>query len=413
MARGSNVLLADQSPMSEDATPRRLPDELELSVVIPCLDEADTIERCIRIALDTIEANGISGEVIIADNGSTDGSLEIAQRAGARVVPVAAKGYGNALMGGITNARGRYIIMGDADLSYDFCEIPKFLAKLREGNTLVMGCRLETGGGVVEPGAMPFLHRWLGNPFFSYLVQLFFKAPINDVNCGMRGFSREMWYGLDQRCTGMEFAVEMVLKSALKGERIAEVPITLHPDGRINRAPHLRTFRDGWRTLRFYLISSPDWLFMYPGALLIALGTLGYAVALPGLHIGGIGLDVHTLLVATCCILLGYQAVLFSVFAKTFAMTEGLLPPKQQFLEKFKLFNLERGLIAGALVTLLGAGLIGYTFAKWWQADFGSLDSSWGLRLVIPGILLVTTGFQTILSSFLLSLLGMHRKSAR
>ncbi len=384
-------------------------DEIEISVVIPCLNEADTLGYCVSLAFDALATNGISGEVIVADNGSSDGSTVIAEQHGARVVHVTERGYGRALMGGISAARGRFVLMGDADASYDFGDIPKFLAKLRAGSSLVMGCRLPSGGGTVAHGAMPLLHRWIGNPFFSALAQHFFNAPVNDVNCGLRAFSKKLYERIDQRCTGMEFAVEMVVKASLYGEPIAEVPITLHKDRRQNRAPHLKTFRDGWRTLRFFLLSSPRWLFLYPGMVLILLGAMGYALAFPGTIIAGVGLDVHTLLVATLFVLLGYQAILFSVSAKTFAITEGLLPDDPSFSRFFRFFTLERGLIAGLLGCASGALLILWTFVIWKAAHFGPLDYHTGLRLIIPGVLLFTLGSQTMFASFFLSILGMRK----
>src|SRR5262245_49707293 len=268
----------------------------EVSVVIPCLNEADTIEIVIREARLALDRSGIAGEILVADNGSTDGSRELARAAGARVVPVSARGYGSALMGGIADSRGRYIIMGDADASYDFGAIPDFVAKLRAGNALVMGCRLPSGGGSVEPGAMPFLHRWWGNPMFSWMVRRWFHAPIHDVHCGLRGFTRELYDHLGLQCTGMEFASEMVIKTALSAVPMSEVPITLRRDQRRVGAAHLRTFRDGWRHLRFYLVYSPRWLFLMPGAFLMMLGVLGYALALPAARIGGAELDVNALL---------------------------------------------------------------------------------------------------------------------
>jgi SAM-dependent methyltransferase len=299
--------------------------------------------------------HGINGEVIVADNGSSDGSQELAADLGARVVSVPGKGYGNALMGGIAAAQGRYVIMGDADDSYDFTEVPRFLDRLRDGYDLVQGCRLPSGGGSIMPGAMPFLHRWWGNPMFSLLVRHWFNAPIHDVYCGLRGFSRELYERLGLQCTGMEFAVEMVIKSSLFQERIAEVPITLHPDGRKTRAPHLRTFRDGWRTLRFFLMFSPRWLFLVPGLILILLGTLGYALALPGVTFRGVTLDVHTLLFASLFLLMGYQSLHFSVLTKTFAITEGMLPPDPRLERFYQVATLERGLLLAA-VAILGGG---------------------------------------------------------
>jgi glycosyltransferase involved in cell wall biosynthesis len=352
----------------------------------------------------------ICGEVIVADNGSTDGSREIAAALGARVVTVHERGYGSALMGGIAAARGAFVVMGDADDSYDFLEVPKFLAKLREGYDIVQGCRLPSGGGVVAPGAMPFLHQVWGNPMFSAMARTWFHAPIHDVYCGMRGFRRDYYTGLGQRCTGMEFANEMIIKASLAGGRIAEVPITLHPDGRRAHAPHLRTFRDGWRTLRFYLLYSPRWLFLVPGLALIALGILGYGIALPGLRIGSIHFDVHTLLFASLAVICGYQSVVFAVCTKVFAIAEGLLPLDRRMERAFHHVRLETGLIAGAGAMVLGLGLLGYAINLWRVQQFGNLDYSSTMRLVIPGVTLTALGFQTILSSFFLSVLGLRRR---
>ncbi|HZI42450.1 MAG TPA: glycosyltransferase family 2 protein, partial [Gemmatimonadaceae bacterium] len=296
------------------------PRDVEISIVMPCLNEADTIGVCVRKATDTLRNNRIAGEVIVADNGSTDGSPAIARELGARVVTIREKGYGAALMGGISAARGKYILMGDADDSYDFREIPRFLEKLREGYDLAQGCRLPSGGGTLLPGAMPFLHRWWGNPMFSWLARGWFNAPVSDVYCGMRGFTRVHYERLAQRCTGMEFATEMIIKTSLLGARVAEVPITLHPDGRKAHAPHLRTFRDGWRTLRFFMLYSPRWLFLVPGALLLLLGAIGYGIAMPGLQIGRITFDVHTLLFASLSIIGGYQSIVFALLTKVFAI---------------------------------------------------------------------------------------------
>ena len=270
--------------------------DIELSVVMPCLNEADTLAVCIEKAQKAIRENKIAAEIIVADNGSTDDSTDIAQRLSARVVNVSEKGYGSALMGGIAASRGKFIIMGDADDSYDFLEIPKFVEKLREGYDLVQGCRLPGGGGTIKSGAMPFSHRWWGNPMFSLLARFWFNAPINDVYCGLRGFTRAHYDFLDQRCTGMEFATEMIIKSSIYNAKIAEVPITLHPDGRKSHSPHLRTFRDGWRTLRFFLLYSPRWLFFIPGRFLILLGLICYALALPKLSVYGVTFDLQTLL---------------------------------------------------------------------------------------------------------------------
>jgi glycosyltransferase involved in cell wall biosynthesis len=383
---------------------------IELSVVMPCLNEAETLATCIRKAQRAMAEHGIAGEVIVADNGSTDGSQDIAAQLGARVIPVERKGYGSALMGGIAAARGRYVLMGDADDSYDFGEIPRFVAKLREGHDLVQGCRLESGGGTVAPGAMPFLHRWWGNPMFSFLVRAWFKAPIHDVHCGMRAFTKELYERLDQQCTGMEFASENIIKASLKRAKIAEVPITLHPDGRTAHPPHLKTFRDGWRHLRFYLMFSPRWLFLVPGTLLALAGLAGYAIAMPRLQIGGITFDVHTLLFASLAVICGYQSVLFALMTKIFAISEGLLPADQRMTRLFEIVNLERGLLAGGATMLTGLALLTVAVNQWRVRDFGPLDYGQTMRWVIPGVMLTTIGFQTVLSSFFFSILGMRRR---
>lgn len=382
----------------------------ELSVVMPCLNEADTIAICIEKAQRAIGENGIAAEIVIADNGSTDGSQEIARKLGVRVIPVAERGYGAALMAGIGAARGTYVMMGDADDSYDWGEIPRFLAKLREGYQLVQGCRLETGGGTVKPGAMPFLHRWWGNPMFTMLARWWFRTSIHDIYCGMRAFSREMWLGLDQRCTGMEFALEMLVKASLFGTPIAEIPITLHPDGRSAHPPHLKTFRDGWRSLRFFLLFSPRWLFLMPGVLLILAGIVGYSLAIPQASIGRVTFDVHTLLFASLAIICGYQSIAFALMTKIFAIMEGLLPEDPRLNHFFKFVNLESGLVVGALGMVAGLVLLGGAVHQWADVDFGALNYAHTMRWVIPGVMLTALGFQTILSSFFGSLLGMRRR---
>jgi len=383
---------------------------IELSVVIPCLNEADTIAGCVSRAQGAIRQNCIVGEIIVADNGSSDGSADIARRMGVRVVPVATRGYGSALMRGIASAKGRFVIIGDADGSYDFEQIPRFLEKLREGYDLVQGCRLPAGGGTVLPGAMPFLHRWWGNPFFSFIGQRWFHAPIHDINCGMRGFRRAAYERLDQQCSGMEFAVEMIVKASTFDLKIAEVPITLHRDGRSQQTRHVRTFRDGWRTLRFLLIYSPRWLFFVPGVVLILLGLLGYGLAMPGVAVRGVGFDVDTLLFASLSILCGYQAILFSIFTKVFAMGEGLMPEDPGFSRIFDFLNLERGLVVAAVTFVLGLGLLLVAVNQWRLVNFGNLNYAVTLRWVIPGVMLTGLGFETILSSFFLSILGMRRR---
>jgi glycosyltransferase involved in cell wall biosynthesis len=382
----------------------------ELSIVMPCLNEAETIGTCIQKAQQFLHQHRIVGEIVVADNGSTDGSQAIATLMGARVVPVEAKGYGNALMGGITAARGRFIIMGDADDSYDFLDLHRFVEKLREGHDLVMGCRLPWGGGTIKPGAMPFLHRWWGNPMFTVMARRWFGAPINDVYCGLRGFSKALFQRLNLRCAGMEFATEMIIKSSLYREKIAEVPITLHRDGRTAHPPHLKTYHDGWRTLRFFLMYSPRWLFVIPGTILMLLGMLGYAVAMPGLTIHGVTFDAHTLLFASLAILCGYQAVLFAIFSMTFAVNEGLMPESRRLTQFFNAMYLERGLMLSGAGMLLGLGLLMAAVQEWRLVSFGQLDYAKTMRLVVPGATLTALSFQTILSSFFVSILGMRRR---
>jgi hypothetical protein len=382
--------------------------EPELTVVIPCLDEAETLGTCISKAQLVFEEHGIAGEVVVADNGSSDGSQEVAVRMGARLVQVEEKGYGHALMGGIRAAAGEYVVMADADDSYDLLELPRFVEKLRDGYELVQGCRLEHGGGRVMPGAMPLLHRRLGNPIFSRMARSWFGAPVTDVYCGFRGFTKEFWLSLGQRAGGMEFATEMIITASLRGARIAEVPITLHPDGRVTGAPHLRTFRDGWRTLRFYLMYSPRWLFLIPGGVAVTLGLLGYALALPGVTVGGATLDAHTLLFASMSILCGYQAIVFAIFTKTYAISQGLVPEDPRWMRFFRIINLERGLLVSAAALVGGLILLVLAVNEWRTRDFGRLDYSETMRLVIPGATLTALSVQTILSSFFVSILGMR-----
>lgn len=382
----------------------------ELSIVMPCLNEAETLRACIAKAQEGIAAAGVAAEIIIADNGSTDGSQALAASLGARVVAVPRRGYGSALMGGIEAARGSYILMGDADDSYDFREVPRFMAKLREGFELVQGCRLPSGGGTVRAGAMPAMHRWWGNPMFSWMARVWFRAPVHDVYCGMRAFTRDFYLSLDQRCTGMEFATEMMIKSSLRRARIAEVPITLHRDGRTAHPPHLRTFRDGWRTLRFFLMYSPRWLYLFPGLALTALGLVGYAVALPQLRINGLRFDVHTLLFASLSIIAGYQSVLFGVFTKTFAVSEGLLPRDDRLARWVTEKSLTWALVLGLLSMVTGLALLGHAVWVWYSVHFGDLEYARTLRSVIPGVTFTTLGFQTVLSSFFLGILALRRR---
>ncbi|XZN96892.1 MAG: glycosyltransferase family 2 protein [Microcoleus sp.] len=380
---------------------------LELSILMPCLNEAETLEICIEKAQKSLGELNIAGEVIIADNGSTDGSQEIATKMGARVVPVPAKGYGSALMGGIVAARGVYIIMGDADDSYDFSNLGAFVEKLRGGWDLVMGNRFQGG---IKPGAMPPLHKYLGNPVLTWVGRLFFSSPAGDFHCGLRGFRRDAILKLDLQTTGMEFASEMVVKASLYKLRIAEVPTVLSPDGR-SRPPHLRTWRDGWRHLRFLLLYSPRWLFLYPGAALMILGLIVGLWLLPGTQkIGSISFDVHTLLYAAIAIIVGFQAVTFAFFTKVFAISEKLLPEDPKLNKIFRYVTLETGLIVG--VTLILIGIVGSIFSLtiWSETTFGILNPSKTLRLVIPSLTCLTVGLQMVLSSFFLSVLGLKRR---
>ena len=380
---------------------------VELSVVMPCLNEADTLETCIKKAQRALREHNIVGEIIVADNGSIDGSQTIATRMGARVIHVEAKGYGNALMGGISNARGKFIIMGDADDSYDFTAVGPFIDKLREGYDLVMGNRFRGG---IKPGAMPFLHRYLGNPVLTGIGRLFFSSACGDFHCGLRGFRKDATPKMNLRTTGMEFASEMVVKATLFNMRIAEVPTTLSPDGR-SHPPHLRSWRDGWRHLRFLLLYSPRWLFLNPGLLLMVIGAVIGAWLLPAPRtIWGITFDVHTLLYSMVAIIIGFQSVIFAIFTKTFAITEGLHPKGSRVDKWYRFVTLEKGLLTGTAFTVIG--LIGsiYALSDWSSRLFGPLDPIQTLRVVIPSILALILGFQIILSSFFLSVLGLGRK---
>jgi hypothetical protein len=387
--------------------PRQEPESVELSVVMPCLNEAETLEACILKAQRALLDACISGEIIIADNGSTDGSPEVAERLGARVVHVTARGYGNALMGGIAAAAGTYIVMGDADASYDFGHIPRFVGKLREGADLVMGNRFRGG---IQPKAMPALHKYLGNPVLTRIGRLFFRSSVGDFYCGLRGFRKDAYEKMQLRTTGMEFATEMVVKASLLAMRVAEVPTTLSPDGR-NRPPHLRTWRDGWCTLRFFLLYSPRWLFLYPGLALMVAGTLAGLWLLPlPRTVGSVTFDVHTLLYAAIAVLLGFQAIAFAVFTKLFAISEGLHPPDPLLDRLFRYITLEVGLLVGAILVLAGLGGSVYAVGIWSAHQFGRLDFSHTLRVVIPAALSLTVGVQTIFASFFLSVLGMRRR---
>ncbi len=376
-------------------------------MVIPCLNEALTIEGCVREAMDALASSDIAGEVVVADNGSTDGSQQLATSAGARVVPITIKGYGNALRGGIAAARGRYILMGDADGSYNFSHLPRFVEKLRAGADLVMGNRFRGG---IEPGAMPWKNRHIGNPVLSFIGRLFFNTPIGDFHCGLRAFSADAYRRMDLRTTGMELASEIVIKSVLFGLRVEEVPTVLRKDGR-DRPPHLRPWRDGWRHLRFMLLFSPRWLFWYPGILLMIIGTVVGAVLTQGpLPLGRITLDVHTLLFAAVAVLIGFQAASFAVLSKFFAIRAGLRRAEAGFDGWFRHVTLESGLIVGGVLVTVGLALSIGAVGIWGGHDFGALQPAETLRWVIPGALCLVLGCQMILISFFLGVLRLDTR---
>jgi glycosyltransferase involved in cell wall biosynthesis len=380
----------------------------KLSIIMPCLNEAETLETCITKAKLFLDRHSIQGEVVVADNGSTDGSQDIAAKAGARVIKVLEKGYGNAIMGGIEAAQNDFIILGDADDSYDFTNLQLFVKELQEGADLVMGNRFKGG---ITPGAMPFLHRYLGNPVLSWLARLFFKSSIGDFHCGLRGFRKQAILSLDLQTVGMEFASEMVVKATVRNLRIVEVPTVLYPDGR-TRPPHLRTWPDGWRHLKFLLLYSPRWLFFYPGIFLVILGILTSAILLPGpISIGNFILDINTLMYASLLIIIGVQSILFSAFTYIFGVNTGLLPHDDGTSKAIQQLGLERGLLVSLGMILLGfissiGGLI-----YWGENSFGPIDPAVSMRLVIPGAVLFTLGFQIFFASFFISILDTKTKS--
>lgn len=379
---------------------------VELSVVMPCLNEAETVATCVQKAISFFLLHGVNGEVIVADNGSSDGSQSLAAAAGARVVPVAQRGYGSALMGGILAARGRYVIMGDADDSYDLAGLGPFLDRLRVGADLVMGNRFR--GGIAR-GAMPLLHQYLGNPVLSFIGRLFFGSKIGDFHCGLRGFNRDSVLQLGLQATGMEFASEIVVKATLAGQRIEEVPTTLSPDGR-SRPPHLRSWRDGWRHLRFLLLFSPRWLFFYPGLIMLVVGLIVGAAIIPGpLSVGGVKLDVDTLAATSALVTIGLQAILFAIFTSVYASNEGFLPPSATVERLLRVWTLERGLAVGVVLGLAGiAGGIA-SLAFWWGATFGRLPYDSVLRLVLPSTTALVLSCQIVFGTFFLSILGVRR----
>jgi glycosyltransferase involved in cell wall biosynthesis len=378
---------------------------VELTVVMPCLNEAETVATCVRKAMGFLAESGISGEVVVADNGSTDGSQRLAEAEGARVVPVSEKGYGNALLGGIEAAHGKYIIMGDADDSYDFTNLMPYVDELRKGADLVMGNRFAGG---IAPGAMPPLHRYLGNPVLSFVGRLFFRSKIGDFHCGLRGFNRDSVRALNLQATGMEFASEMVVKAALAGQHVTEVPTTLAKDGR-SRPPHLHTWRDGWRHLRFLLLFSPRWLFFLPGLFLLVAGlVIGAIVAPHPFKVGSVTFDVDTLVGASAMVVIGFQSVLFWLFTQVYAGAEGFLPEEPKVQRLLGKLSLERGLILGAAIGLAGlAGLI-FSVAYWHGKGFHQLNYEHSLRLMIPSVTALIVSCQVILGTFFLSILGIR-----
>jgi glycosyltransferase involved in cell wall biosynthesis len=380
---------------------------LELSIIMPCLNEAETLATCIGKAQSYLDRSGVSGEIVIGDNGSTDGSQQIAKQLGARVIDVPVRGYGAALYAAIAAARGQYCIMGDSDDSYDFEDLDSFVEKLRAGYDLVMGNRFKGG---IKPGAMPWKNRYIGNPVLSFIGKRLFHTDAGDFHCGIRGFRKSAIEAMDLRTTGMEFASEMVIKAKLKGLKVTEVPTILSPDGR-SRPPHLLPYRDGWRHLRFMLLHSPRWLFLYPGIMLILLGLAVSAWLLPGERVvHGVAFDVHTLLYAFVSVLLGFQLVAFAVFTKVFAISEGLLPEDPRLNRAFRYITLETGLAAGGILMAFGIGGSIFAVSGWARESFGPLDASHTLRIVMPSVFSLTLGVQIICSSFFLSILGLRRR---
>ena len=387
--------------MTEDAAAG----PLELTILMPCLNEAETLAVCIDKAQAYLSRSGVAGEVVIADNGSTDGSQAIARAHGARVVDIPARGYGAALIGGIRAANGRFVIMADSDDSYDFSALDPFVARLRAGDALVMGNRFQGG---IMPGAMPKLHRYLGNPVLTFIGRLFFRSPCGDFHCGLRGFDRAAILALDLQAPGMEFASELVVKATLRGLLISEVPTILHPDGR-SRPPHLRSWRDGWRHLRFLLLYSPSWLFLYPGLALFVAGLWGMAWLLPhARQVGAVTLDIHSLLYAAMFMLVGAQSVFFWLFAKHYGMREGMLPDDPDFRRLIARISLERGLILGLLLVVAGIGLGAAALGNWGAAGFGGLSPSGTMRLIIPSATMILLGFQVAYGSFFISVLDIR-----
>lgn len=387
------------------ATRARTPmPDCELTILMPCLNEAETLGACIGKARRFLDASGVQGEILVADNGSTDASRDIATRLGARVVPVELPGYGAALQGGVAAARGRFVVMGDADDSYDFSALMPFVEKLRGGADLVVGNRFHGG---IAPGAMPLLHRYLGNPLLSFLGRLFFSVPIGDFHCGLRGFDRERLLALDLRTTGMDYASEMIVRAALAGYAIAEVPTTLKPDGR-SRRPHLRSWSDGWKHLRFLLMYSPRWLFLYPGFALLGFGLLGVAILLPGiLYVGSVGLDIHTFIVACIAILLGLQSVSFALIARRYGTHGGFIPPSSRYNWFLEWCTLERMLAIALGLLLLGVVGLGWCVGTWASIHFGPLHDGTLLRVLMLSLTAIAAAIQLAFTAFLAGIMDI------
>lgn len=376
---------------------------------MPCLNEAETLATCIRKAQNALSELDFACEIVIADNGSSDGSQEIARRAGARVVEIAEKGYGCALRGGIATARGDWIIVGDADDSYDFGSIAPFIEKLEEGYELVMGCRLPSGNGRIMKGAMPWKHRWIGNPLLTFLGRLFFKSASKDFHCGLRAFSRAGFDRMNLSTTGMEFASEMVMKASFHKMRTAEVPITLHRDGR-SRPSHLRSWRDGWRHLRFMLLHCPLWLFLVPSSVLLSGGLLfGARLIISPIYFGGVAFDTNTLLVCAMCLVLGVQLGYFAIFARLFGAISGVMPRSLRLTSFLRVMSLERGLISGTLLILFGMLILFGALLSWRATGYGGMSYPDSLRRVIPAVTSITVGFQICFCSFFLSVLNITK----
>ena len=383
---------------------------LEVSILMPCLNEAETIAGCVREALAALAAAGVAGEVLVADNGSSDESPALARAAGARVVEVPGRGYGNALAGGIAAAKGRYVLMGDADGSYDFGELPRFLGALRGGADLAMGCRLPAGGGRILPGAMPWKHRWIGNPLLTFLGRLFFTAPIHDFHCGLRAFRREALLGLGLQCPGMEYASEMVVRATFARLVVTEVPVTLRPDGR-SRPPHLRSWRDGWRHLRFMLLFSPRWLYLMPGLALAGLSlALFLRLMLGPWTVGGVTFDVNSLILASAGLVAGVQTVLLGMLAKASAVQLGIVPPSPPLSRLQQLRPVELGIGCGLALMLLGLGYLLWALQHWRATGFGELTPNAGVRIVVPAVTAAALGLQFAFSGFALAVLEFGRE---